>query len=76
VIRKIAAPETDAAKVGRKRLKSGVTGETSHEHNANMAHRLHLGKRKVSKKQVTAIVFTIVLYLIFHQILYVLKNSS
>jgi hypothetical protein len=34
--KKEAASETDAAKVGRKRLKSGVTGETSHEHVTNM----------------------------------------
>jgi hypothetical protein len=36
VEKKEAASETDAAKVGRKRLKSGVTGETSHEHVTNM----------------------------------------
>jgi hypothetical protein len=34
-----------AAKVGRKRLKSGVTGETSHEHTTNMGPGSPDGKR-------------------------------
>jgi len=41
---------TDAAKVGRKRLKSGVTGETSHEHFTNMTWGFIIGKRKIEKK--------------------------
>ena len=45
--KKKAASETDAAKVGRKRLKSGVTGETSHEHATNMGHRFPNGKRNL-----------------------------
>ena len=45
--KKEAAPETDAAKVGRKRLKSGVTGETSHEHATNMEQCFPNGKRNL-----------------------------
>jgi hypothetical protein len=44
---KKAASETDAAKVGRKRLKSGVTGETSHEHATNMQHYISDSKRNL-----------------------------
>jgi hypothetical protein len=45
--KKKAASSSDAAKVGRKRLKSGVTGETSHEHVTNMEHCFPDGKRNL-----------------------------
>jgi hypothetical protein len=47
VKRKKPRQGSDAAKVGRKRLKSGATGETSHEHATNMEQCSPNGKRNL-----------------------------